>query len=161
MSETEPERPAFDEAYGISSSGGGLLPWSFVTGRMEGSRNYWVCTTRADGRPHAMPVWGVWVDDTLFFSTSGQSVKARNLARDSRVVVHLESGDEAVIMEGVADDAELADGRHTRVVEAYASKYDMTPADLPGPDGWYTLAPTKAFAWLERDYPATATRFRF
>ncbi len=160
MSSTGPERPAFDSAYGISASAEGLLPWSFVAERMERSRNYWVCTTRPDGRPHVMPVWGVWVGETLFFSTGETSIKARNLAADPRLVVHLESGDEAVILEGVAERRELGSAAHSDVVGAYAAKYDMDAAQLPGPDGWYTLRPATAFAWLEADYPGTATRFR-
>jgi hypothetical protein len=49
---------------------------------------------------------------------------------------------------------------HARVVDAYAAKYAMTAADLPGPDGWYALRPAKALAWQERDFPNTATRWR-
>ena len=98
-----PERPGLDPSYGISTAEEGLLPWSWVSEQMERSRNYWVCTTRPDGRPHAMPVWGVWVDDTLWFSTGDGSVKARNLAADPRVAVHLESGDDAVMLEGTAE----------------------------------------------------------
>ena len=155
------ERPGLHPAYGIATDEEGLLPWSWVSGQMERSRNYWVCTTRPDGRPHAMPVWGVWVDATLWFSTGDGSVKARNLAADPRVAVHLESGDDAVIFEGVADRRVLDTGVHERVTAAYAAKYDMAPSELPGPDGWYALRPTTAFAWQERDFPNTATRWRF
>ena len=56
------------------------LPWADVTRvARRGSRNYWVCTTRADGRPHAMPVWGLWIDDAVWFSTDPTSIKGRNL----------------------------------------------------------------------------------
>jgi PPOX class probable F420-dependent enzyme len=156
-----PERPGLHPSYGISTDEEGLLPWSWVSEQMEGSRNYWVGTTRPDGRPHAMPVWGVWLEDTLFFSTGDGSVKARNLAADPRVAVHLESGDEAVMLEGSAERASLDPDVHGRVVAAYGAKYDMMPDDLPGPDGWYILRPAVVFAWQERDFPRTATRWRF
>ena len=155
------ERPGIDPSYGISTAEEGLLPWSWVSEQMERSRNYWVCTTRPDGRPHAMPVWGVWIDDTLWFSTGDGSVKARNLAADPRVAVHLESGDDAVMLEGTAERPSLDADAHGRVVAAYAAKYDMKPEDLPGPDGWYALRASRAFAWQERDFPNTATRWRF
>ncbi len=29
--------------------------------------NYWICTTRPDGRPHSIPVWGFWLDGGLYF----------------------------------------------------------------------------------------------
>jgi len=154
------ERPGLHPAYGISTEADGLLAWSFVSEEMERSRNYWVCTVRSDGRPHAMPVWGVWVDETLWFSTGDGSVKARNLAADPRLVVHLESGDEAVILEGTAERRTLDADMHRRVVATYAAKYDMKPDDLPGPDGWYALRAATAFAWEERDFPRTATRWR-
>jgi hypothetical protein len=46
--------------YGIldAKSGSGLLPWSVAVERLTEARNYWIATTRPDGRPHAMPVWG-------------------------------------------------------------------------------------------------------
>jgi PPOX class probable F420-dependent enzyme len=156
----EPERPGIDADYGISPDPDGLLPWSFAGGELERARNYWIVTARPDGRPHAMPVWGVWLDETLWFSTGEASVKARNLAADPRLVVHLESGDDAVILEGVAERPALDSDRHGRIVAAYASKYDMAPDDLPGPDGWYRLRAEKALGWRESDFPGTATRWR-
>jgi nitroimidazol reductase NimA-like FMN-containing flavoprotein (pyridoxamine 5'-phosphate oxidase superfamily) len=76
------------------------LPWGWAEERLASSRNYWIATARAGGSPHAMPVWGVWIDDAVVFGTSARSRKGRNLTRDPRVVVHLESGDEVVVLEG-------------------------------------------------------------
>ena len=53
--------------YGFPESQEVLLPWSFVSERVDAAKNYWVCTIGANGDPHARPVWGVWVDDRLFF----------------------------------------------------------------------------------------------
>src|SRR5215468_11807454 len=53
------------------------LPWSHARERLEGSRNYWICTTRPDGRPHSIPVWGFFVDDVLYFGTAKLSRKAK------------------------------------------------------------------------------------
>jgi hypothetical protein len=152
------ERPSLAPSYGISSDADGLLSWDYVSQEAERSRNYWVVTVRADGRPHAVPVWGVWVDETLFFGTSPQSVKARNLAADPRLVVHLESGDDVVILEGVVSRETLSPETHERVAAAYGAKYDIDPR--PGPADWYALRPTKALAWHEQDFPRTATRWR-
>jgi pyridoxine/pyridoxamine 5'-phosphate oxidase len=108
----------------------------------------------ADGSPHAAPVWGLWRGDAFVFGTGAESRKGRNLARDPRAVVHLESGDEVVILEGsiatVATDEAFAD--------AYEAKYDHRPE--PG-EGWLSLSPSRALAWRERDYPQSATRFDF
>src|SRR4051812_13281085 len=82
------------------ASGAELLPWSRAAEQLEGAHNYWLCTTRADGRPHAAPLWGLWLDDAFWFSTDAASVKGRNMARDPRIVVHLESGADTVVLEG-------------------------------------------------------------
>lgn len=92
------------EGYGLSDApaDGTALAWSTIVEWLAGSRNYWVCTTRPDSRPHAIPVWGLWLEDTLWFSTDPDSYKARNLATNPELVVHLESGDEVCVLEGEA-----------------------------------------------------------
>lgn len=161
MGEPQADRPAFAPGYGIlpADEGAGLLPWSRAVERLEASRNYWIGTTRPDGAPHAAPVWGVWSDGRLVFGTNPSSRKGRNLAHDPRISVHLESGDDVVILEGVAEQLG-DDDRAGKVVDAYERKYGWRPevADMPR---WWTLAPALAFAWLESDFPGTATRYRF
>ena len=159
----EAERPDMP-GYGIKKGRKGLLRWDEVTEQLERSRNYWVCTTRPDGRPHAAPVWGLWLDDAFYFSTGRGTAKGRNLAHNSAVAVHLESGDDAVMLEGrvelIDDPATLA-----RFDQAYGAKYGFYPVkEAPNPDDpglFYVLRPTVAFAWRERDFGQTATRFRF
>ena len=136
------------------------ISWPDIATKIEASRNYWVCSTREDGRPHAMPVWGVWVDGALYFGTGGRSVKGRNLARSPEVVIHLESGDDAVILEGVVaridDAAELQ-----RYADAYERKYAFRP-DPADPDSvTYRIVPRRAHTWEERDDPTTAMRWDF
>lgn len=155
------ERPDFP-GYGIEQSADGMLSWEHVCERMTSARNYWICTARADGRPHAAPVWGVWMDDAFYFSTGPRSVKGRNLARDPRITVNLESGDDCVIFEGEVEMIDTPDpARFARFADAYAVKYDFRPAADNPDGGLYVLRPRVAFAWLEQDYPKTATRWRF
>jgi pyridoxine/pyridoxamine 5'-phosphate oxidase len=131
-----------------------MLPWSWAEERLAASRNYWIVTTGEDGAPNAVPVWGVWVERAVYFGTNPRSRKGRNLARDPRVLVHLESGDEVVILQGEAKDYELEDS----IADAYEAKYDFRPE--PG-EGWFKLRPRRVLVWLETDYPKTATRFDF
>lgn len=148
--------------YGISAEAEGLLEWDWVDERMVASRNYWIGSTRPDGRPHVAPVWGVWLEGTLYFSTGRTSGKGRNLSANPEVNAHLESGDEVVIIEGVVyevtDEALLS-----RVFKTYAAKYPpFDPAENPDPDAvWYGVKARKVFAWLEVDFPNTATRWQF
>src|SRR5437588_6785549 len=120
------------------------LPWTWATERLTRARNYWIATTRRNGRPHSRPVWGVWLDDAFYFSTG--SLAAQNLAANPAITVHLESGSEVVIIEGVAEevtDTSLLE----RVVQIYNAKYhwDVDPDNLPGP--LYAVRPHVAFGW--------------
>lgn len=142
------------------------LPWTWATEQLAQARNYWIATTRPDGQPHSRPVWGIWLDDTFHFSTG--SLAAQNLAINPTITVHLESGSDVVIIEGVAEpvsDASMVE----RVVSLYNQKYhwDVDPKHLPGP--FYAVRPQVAFGWLSDEtgldrgsaFHGTATRWRF
>jgi Pyridoxamine 5'-phosphate oxidase len=131
-----------------------MLPWSWAEGQLEGSRNYWIVTVRNDGGPHSAPVWGLWVDGAVVFSTSPDSRKGRNLARDPRVVINLESGDDVVILQGEIGTTALDE----RLADLYEAKYDYRPG---GEGDWYALRPRVAYAWREADFPRSVTRFSF
>lgn len=127
---------------------------------MSASRNYWVGTVGANGRPHIMPVWGMWFERAFFFSTDVSSRKVRNLGHSPNIAVHLESGDEAVILEGVVERLAELDLLE-RFADAYKVKYDFRP-DLTDPNtATYRLMPRVAFAWMESSFPETATRWVF
>lgn len=155
-------RPMMPNSYGVDANQtGNLLTWDWVSQQATTARNYWVATTSSEGKPHAMPVWGVWLGDKFYFSTDPKSRKGRNLAANPQIVVHLESGDDVVIIEGITEtirDAELMN----RIADDYAAKYDgiRTPTD-PDSDGLYGVRPVQVYAWLEKDFPNTATRWRF
>lgn len=51
----------------------------------HGTRTAKIATTRADGRPHVVPIWFVLDGDDLLFTTGAGSVKGRSLRRDRRV----------------------------------------------------------------------------
>ena len=155
------ERPSMPAAYGISSNRQGLLNWEWVRQHMTKSRNYWISSTRSDGHPHAMPVWGVWLNDTLYFGTSRTSRKAVNLFRNPAVSAHTESGDEVVIIEGHVEevtDRQLLD----RITLEIAKKYPGMPAEAePDPENvTFAVRASTVFAFLERDFPRSATRWR-
>jgi len=135
------------------------LPWRHAEERLERSHNYWICTARPNGRPHAMPVWGLWFENALYFSTARASRKGLNLASNPAVSVHLESGDDAVILEGVAqevsDDATLA-----RLNAGYRAKYQM-PLWLIPENVVYRVRPRIVLSWTEKNFPKDATRWEF
>ena len=134
--------------------------------RLRASTIYWIATTRPDGRPHSMPVWGVWVDEALWFGTYGQ--KVRNLAHVPYAVAHIESGEDVAIIEGPVERLELADAP-AAVTAAYREKYvdpttgepfELQAAAESGDDSWlYKLRPRVGHAWVEGAYLETQTRW--
>src|SRR5260370_8514326 len=75
---------AVDKASGAASD---LKPWSWALERLENSHNYWIATSRLDGRPHLMLVWAIWWQDTFWFSTGPRTRKPKNLANNPRSAV--------------------------------------------------------------------------
>jgi Pyridoxamine 5'-phosphate oxidase len=147
-------RPNFADGYGVPSEPEGMLPWSWAEAQLQTSRNYWIVSVRPDGSPHSAPVWGLWVDGAVVFSTSPDSRKGLNLARDPRVVINLESGDDVVILEGEVETTRFDD----RLADLYEAKYDYRPG---GEGNWYSLRPQVVYAWREQEYPRSVTRFSF
>jgi hypothetical protein len=155
-----PTAPRIDPSYGVvpDASGAELLPWSWAAGQLTDSRNYWVSTTRPDGRPHGSPVWGVWLDDGVWICIGRNSVKARNIARNPAVSIHLESGDRVVILEGAL--AEQREGLEP-FFDAYEAKYEYRPDPAALDASVYALFPETALTWIERDYRRTPVRWVF
>jgi hypothetical protein len=153
---SRPEMPG----YGIveANAGKGLLPWSWAVERLSNSHNYFLSTTRPNGRPHCMPVWAVWIDEGLCFSTGVTSVKARNLAANPRCVVTTENADHAVILEGVARTIEQPE--FVRAGELYAVKYPPYKLD-PNLGPIFVVEPRIVFGMIENEMVDTATRWVF
>jgi hypothetical protein len=152
---TEPaaDRPSIP-GYGVPETTEGILPWSHATERLARAKNYWVGTANREGKPHAVPVWGAWLDGALYFGAGPRST--RNLEANPRVTVHLESGDDVVILEGnVEPFADPGESLFARLADAMAAKYDYRPDEPSG----YVLRPRVAYAWSS--FPADATRWRF
>jgi len=160
MTRPEPEALALDPGYGISELG--ELHWTLddVFRRIDGARSWWVITVRPDGRPHAAPVWGVAVDDRIVFSSDPKAAKSANLATNPNIVVHLESGDEVVIVEGT-----VRRPRHQDLPNGYGERYNAkysTEMDFSDPMfAFYEVIPRKIMAWDEGDFVNTAVRWRW
>ena len=140
------------------------MDWPEVAARLAASRNYWLGTTSQSGAPHAAPVWGVVAGQTLYLYSERSTVKARNIAADPRVVVHLESGDDVVIVRGTAEELGVP-AQVPEVVAALAAKY-TAPGDRqylpdadPDFDVVYAIRPRSAMVWRLADYAASQRRW--
>jgi general stress protein 26 len=151
------ERPQIPD-YGISKGKTGLLPWKWAVKKLSESREYWMVTVRPDGRPHAMIVWGLWVDGAFWFGTGSKTQKARNLAKNPNCIVGTHNAAEAVILEGVAEM--ITDTAVRKKLERPSlKKYGMSGAD--GSEPVYRVAPKRIFGFIEKSFPKTATRWTF
>lgn len=153
--------------YGVPADTEDVLPWSWAQAHLVASRNYWVVTASAAGRPHAMPVWGVWLADreVFAFSCSPGSRKARNIAENPQVVVAAEDTVECVSVEGRAQRC-VGTALDVAAV-AWAAKYeedDAARAELAGffrRNAAFEVLPERAFGIIERaeDFSRRATRW--
>lgn len=137
------------------------LPFTHAEDRLAKARNYWICTVRPDGRPHSIPVWGFWLDGAVYFGTSRATHKARNLAHNPALSIHLESGDDVVILEGRAIEVDLSDKPTFKKLDAASrAKYNMPLMVVPD-SVLYSVRPRVVLAWTEKDFPNNATRWIF
>jgi len=151
--------------YGVAGPehGSGLLHWSWAAERLTAARNYWVVSTWPGGRPHTMPVWGMWDDSTLWFTSAAGSRKVKNLRADPRCCVTTEDASDPVIIEGTArfatDPSVLQ-----RVVDLMNAKYhsgvDLDFLD-PVKNATIGVRPQRVFSMLHSDFTGSPTRWVF
>jgi nitroimidazol reductase NimA-like FMN-containing flavoprotein (pyridoxamine 5'-phosphate oxidase superfamily) len=154
--------------YGVDTPAWAPLPWSWAAERLVGNRNYWVVTVSGDGRPHALPVWGVWDDGEarFAFSCGPRARKARNLAANPRAVVTTDDTVECLSVEGRAAPVR-DDDRQAQWIESYLAKYQPVSPDLSADFLRRNLIvefePERAFAVIEREdeFSTRATRWVF
>ena len=154
-------------AYGVPDEFDGLLPWSWADERLTKSRNFWVVTATLEARPHALPVWGVWVSELerFAFSCAPTSRKARNIRKNPQVVVAVDDTVECVSLEGRAQ--EIAGATADRFVDAYAGKYESERdkqaalADFVRANTIFEFTPERGFGIIEREneFAQRATRW--
>jgi nitroimidazol reductase NimA-like FMN-containing flavoprotein (pyridoxamine 5'-phosphate oxidase superfamily) len=74
-----------DPRYGHPSAA--APPWDEIERLLADAQLYWIITVRRDGRPHAVPVVGVWHDGAFAFCTGPEEQKQRNLDGNPHVAV--------------------------------------------------------------------------
>ena len=156
---THPHMPG----YGLPKSKKGLLPWKWAEDRLKKSRQYWIATTRPDGRPHLMVIWALWLDGKLYF-TGKTSRKARNLARNPNCMC-TDDAAEAVILEGaIGTERDIKTIREFLRIYEKKYKFDLSGmADdlLKLKEPVFYLRPKVAFGLWEKKFSTSATRWVF
>lgn len=146
------------DGYKMPEHDSNLLSWDFVVYQMEHARHYWISTVSPAGRPHAVPIWGIWYKNRFHFEGSPKTAWAQHLVRNPHVVIHLPDGNQVVIFEGLAhiiEDDELDEQAWQTLDTAYQSKYQVEEGSP-----YWTVYPTKVLAWDGADLQ-TMTRWIF
>jgi hypothetical protein len=145
--------------YGVSKR---PLAWNEIRARLEEAQNYWLTTIRPDGRPHVVPLDGIWLDSSWYFGGSPSTVHMRNAARGCAGVLHIGEGLQAIIVEGrvsaVSIEGEVAERLAAESNVKYAH-YGMTATAEAYRSGSCVLRAERVMAWS--DFPDDATRFVF
>jgi nitroimidazol reductase NimA-like FMN-containing flavoprotein (pyridoxamine 5'-phosphate oxidase superfamily) len=167
MTEPRAERPHMPD-YGVDTPSWNPLPWSWAAEKLATGRNYWVVTASRTGRPHALPVWGVWDDDEhrFSFSCGPRSRKAANLAANPQAVVAVDDTVDCLSVEGqaaVLDDSERRETWIARYLAKYQSVMPELTADFLRANLVFEFVPERAFAVIERepDFTDRATKWTF
>jgi len=151
--------------YGLPKSKKGMLAWQWAAKQLTRSRQYWIITVRPDARPHAMPVWGLWLDGMFYFSTGSKTRKAKNLASNPHCIVATEDAAQAVIMEGTATPV-----RDVSVIRKflplYGKKYKWDMSSMKDDlssfnEPVFAVDPAVVFGQIEKTFSKTATRWTF
>ena len=87
---------------------------------LEEQRTVICATNGRDGFPHLMPLWYVVRDGRIWAWTYAKSQKARNLERDPRATLQVETGDEYQDLRGVMLRCETTVHRDHDVIEGLA-----------------------------------------
>jgi general stress protein 26 len=155
-------------------------PWAAIERLLTDAQLYWIITVRADGRPHAVPLVGVWQDGAFAFCTGPDEQKHRNLDANPHVAVTTGStgangwdNGKDVVVEGTAvrvTDPEALEG----LAAAWFAKYgddwkfevrgeeffELSSSGAGGEGGaWvYRVTPEKVLAFGDAH---GQTRYRF
>jgi len=134
--------------------------------------DYFLCTTRPDGRPHAAGIGALWHEGAIYFVSGPETRKSRNLAANPActIAAHLEGID--LILDGEASrvvDRPTLDrlaGAYRKVgwpVEVEGDAF-TAPYTAPsgGPPPWHLYRFTLETAvGVGGEEPGGATRWRF
>ena len=144
-------------------------PWDDIERLLTEAQLYWIITVRADARPHAVPLVGVWHEGTFAFCTGPEEQKQRNLDAHAQVAVTTgstgaegwDSGKD-VVVEGTAVRVTDAQDLHALAAAWFAKYGEDWQFEVRGTEfvelsdsggsttggAWvYRVAPTKVIAF--------------
>jgi len=162
MNQPKITRPTFPPGYVDHPTS--EVSWEYVAQRLSEAKNYRLCSVRPDGRPHVIPRWAVYVDGKVYYDGSSKTRHARNILENPYISLHLESGDQVVILEGTSQQAERPSPELAqKLAQAYKTKYAVH-GYAPEPNQWdegglYVFTIQQVIAWT--NFLTNPTKFVF
>jgi pyridoxamine 5'-phosphate oxidase-like protein len=160
------DRPRLPSGY-ISTAPKGMVTWTAARRILLTAPYLWIATTDADGRPHIVQSWGVWVDGALYFEGSDRTRWARNIARDPRVGFGMQLGDMTVYGEAAGEILRAVERKlAAKIATQYAAKYGRAFKYRPKPEQYekgpvFRARPEKLIAFDVKKFHTSAARFTF
>jgi nitroimidazol reductase NimA-like FMN-containing flavoprotein (pyridoxamine 5'-phosphate oxidase superfamily) len=144
-------------------------PWADIERLLTDAQLYWIITVRSDGRPHAVPLVGVWHDGAFAFCTGPEEQKQRNLDGNAHVAVttgntgaHGWASGRDLVVEGTAVRVTDAEELRTLAAAWYAKYGDDWRFEVRG-ERFVELSDsggsTEGGAWVYRVAPAKIIAF--
>ncbi len=126
---------------------------------LEEPRHAIAAVLRPDGAPQLSPIWFLYEDERLYFSTLAKSAKYRQLRRDPRIALCIDAGHpdaRAVSIDGIAEfvaeehpkraDLEWRIVRRYHETDEAARRYEAEIAH-EGPSALIAVAPNRIIGW--------------
>jgi nitroimidazol reductase NimA-like FMN-containing flavoprotein (pyridoxamine 5'-phosphate oxidase superfamily) len=144
-------------------------PWDAIERLLADAELYWIITVRQDGRPHAVPLVGVWHDGAFAFCTGPEEQKQRNLDANPHVAVTTgstgaggwDSGTD-VVVEGTAlrvTEAEMPETLAAAWLAKYRGDWRFEVRDHAFVEVTESGDRTGGHAWVYRVPPAKVIAF--
>jgi PPOX class probable F420-dependent enzyme len=102
-----------------------------VAARLDSGHVVWLTTVGPSGTPHPNPVWFRWQDGEFLIFSQADKAKLRNIARNPRVALNLnstETGGDVVVLTGAARIDEA--GATAAEKSAFTEKYTRGLVDI-------------------------------
>lgn len=119
--------------------------WRAIESRFGREQHIWLATVRADGRPHLVPMWFIWLNGRFYIATPSNTQKYYNLVHNQMVSLSLPDPQNVLTIEGEAHIAQrpIID----TAAEYFYHKYEW---DFRYDENGYRLVeitPHKILAW--------------
>lgn len=116
-----------------------------IISRLGEEKNIWLASVHPNSKPHLVPVWFIWEDETFFICIYSGSVKFLNISQNESVSIALENGTKPAICEGISERIDRP--WPEKIVKKFKKKYDWDIQTDKEYDALIRISPQKWLFW--------------